>query len=173
MGGGRGRYGTLVGVPSREAVLLRLACWSVSARVCVCLCVRAPVSRVGACWSVLARSRACRRVPGSRWRVPARAGLASARAGLVSARAGACQFALAHAGLLARASACRPVCGACRLVLARAGACRFVLARAGLCWRLPAGCVHSARRSSALLVRFGASSPCRFVLAPVGLCWRM
>lgn len=150
--------------------MLRLACWPVSARVCVCLCVRAPVSRVGACWSVLARSRACWRVPGSRWRVPARAGLASARAGLVSARAGACRFVLAHAGLLARASLC----------VARADSCWRVPARAGLCWRVPvcvgacrAGCVHSARRSSAPLVRLGPSSPCRFVLAPVGPCWRM
>lgn len=68
--------------------MLGLACWPVSARVCVCLCVWARVSRVGACRLLSARA-------GLSWRVPA--------------RVGACRFVLARAGSRRRVPApCRP-----------------------------------------------------------------
>lgn len=143
---GLGRHSPLAGKASREAMLLRLACWPVSARVCVCLCVWAPVSRVGACRRELARSGACRRVPGSCGRVP-----------------GSCRRVLGSCWRVPGSRWRKP--GSCWRVPARADLCwrvpiwRRVPARAGLCWRVPV--TVGACRPAAFLC-LGAARPCWF-----------
>lgn len=117
--------GPLAGMAIREAVLLRLACWPVSARVCLCLCVWAPVSRVGACRRVPEHAGACR----------ARVGACRARVGACRARVGACRRVPICPGACRRVPVSGSACwfvGACQRVQACVGACRLMLARAGL-----------------------------------------